>query len=69
VSLLIGLIYFVRYLLGYVTVSGYASLIISLWFIGGMVILLLGVIGLYLGKAFDKIKNRPIFIIESTLNC
>lgn len=47
---------------------GYASLIASMWFIGGMIIFTLGVIGLYLGKAFEGIKNRPVFIIDKILN-
>lgn len=42
-----------------VSVDGWTSLIVSVWFIGGLVILFLGVIGLYLSKIFVEIKQRP----------
>jgi dolichol-phosphate mannosyltransferase len=54
--------------LGKITVLGYSSLIASMWFIGGMIIFTLGVLGLYLGKAFEGIKNRPVFIVDRTAN-
>jgi glycosyltransferase involved in cell wall biosynthesis len=58
----------VRHMLGRVTVLGYSSLIASIWLMGGFIILILGVIGLYLGKAFDGIKNRPVFIVDQSCN-
>ncbi len=45
-------------------VSGWTSLIVSLWLIGGMVILFLGVIGIYLAKMFSEVKRRPYTIIR-----
>ena len=54
--------------LGKITVLGYASLIASVWFIGGIIIFTLGVLGLYLGKAFEGIKNRPVFIVDKAIN-
>jgi glycosyltransferase involved in cell wall biosynthesis len=44
-------------------VPGYTSLIISVWFLSGLIILVLGVVGLYIGKAFDKVKDRPTYLI------
>lgn len=67
-SLVIGIVYFVRYLYGDIKVMGYTSLIISVWFLGSVLISLLGVIGLYLGKAFEQAKNRPAFLVDETLN-
>jgi len=49
---------------GEILVLGYASLIISIWFIGGCILLTLGIVGLYVGKIFEGVKNRPIYIIE-----
>lgn len=46
-----------------INVPGYTSLIISIWFLSGLIIMVLGVIGLYLGKTFDKAKGRPTYII------
>ena len=54
----------VRHILGF-TVVGWSSLIISLWFLGGVQILSIGVIGEYIGKIYMETKARPRFIIES----
>jgi dolichol-phosphate mannosyltransferase len=57
----------VLYQMGLITLSGYASLIISIWFLSGLIIFTLGVIGLYVGKMFEGIKNRPLYIIDKTI--
>jgi dolichol-phosphate mannosyltransferase len=44
-------------------VPGWSSLMVSLYFIGGIIIALLGIIGVYLGKTFDQVKHRPLYII------
>jgi glycosyltransferase involved in cell wall biosynthesis len=62
-----GLYILVRALLHGTTVVGWASLIVSIYFIGGIIIALLGVIGIYLGKTYDETKRRPLYIVnEST---
>ena len=53
-----------RYLHGDIIVAGYASLIISLWLLSGFLLITLGVVGLYIGKTFEGVKNRPIYIVE-----
>lgn len=68
VSALVGISYFVANLAGYIHEPGFTSIIISLWFLAGVIIFLLGVIGLYLGKTFDQVRNRPEFIVEQRLN-
>ena len=68
VSFLIGLIYLIQYLCGHIAVMGYASLIISLWFICGILVFLIGVVGLYLGKTFNQAKGRPTFIVDDKIN-
>lgn len=45
-------------------IPGWNSLIISLYFIGGIIISILGIIGIYLGKTFDESKRRPLYIIS-----
>lgn len=47
-------------------VPGWNSLIISLYFIGGIIIAILGIIGIYLGKTFDETKKRPLYVISET---
>lgn len=46
-----------------IPIDGWASLMISLWFIGGMIIGNLGLIGIYLGRVYDESKHRPLYII------
>lgn len=47
-------------------VMGWASMIVSLYFIGGIIISTLGVLGVYVGKTFDEVKRRPLYIISRT---
>lgn len=43
---------------------GYSSIMVSIWFLGGLIILFVGTIGLYLSKMFTEVKGRPQFIIR-----
>ncbi|MCR4302972.1 MAG: glycosyltransferase family 2 protein [Gallionella sp.] len=45
-------------------IPGWNSLIVSLYFIGGVIIAILGIIGIYLGKTFDESKKRPLYIVR-----
>lgn len=47
-----------------VTSGGWASLMISIWFIGGVQLISVGLIGEYIGKIYKEVKQRPRFIIE-----
>lgn len=51
-------------------IPGWGSVIVSLYFLGGLNISFLGVLGLYLGKTFDETKRRPLYIIDKvTYEC
>ena len=50
------------------TVSGWTFIICSIWLIGGIQMLSLGVIGEYIGKIYNETKQRPRYIIESILD-
>ncbi|MDR7130566.1 dolichol-phosphate mannosyltransferase [Algoriphagus sp. 4150] len=56
-----------KYLHGDIVVAGYASLIISLWMLAGFLLVTLGMVGLYIGKIFEGVKNRPIYIVEKRI--
>jgi glycosyltransferase involved in cell wall biosynthesis len=47
-----------------IPVLGWGSLMVSLYFLGGVIIAILGIIGIYLGKTFDEAKKRPLYIIR-----
>lgn len=48
-------------------VQGWASLFLSVWFVGGCVLMALGVIGEYIGKIYIEVKDRPRYNVERTL--
>ena len=56
----------VRWAVG-ATVTGWASLSCSVWLIGGLILLALGVIGEYMGKVYMEVKERPRFLIREVL--
>lgn len=68
ISFIVGLFFLSRYMTGSVIVSGFTSLIISIWFLSGIIISILGIIGIYLGKMFNQVKGRPLYIIEDKIN-
>ncbi len=56
----------VSYFQGHV-VPGWSSLLVSLWFIGGAILLAVGVIGEYVGKIYSEVKRRPRYFIEQSV--
>jgi glycosyltransferase involved in cell wall biosynthesis len=50
------------------TIPGWTSTVIPLFFIGGLNILFLGLIGEYIGKIYLEVKRRPLFVIKERLN-
>ena len=47
-----------------VSLEGWSSLIVSVWFLGGMILASLGVLGVYISKIFTETKQRPYTIIR-----
>lgn len=68
ISVLLALYNVIAYFTGINLVHGYTTTIFSIWFVGGMTIFVLGIVGLYIGKIFDEVKNRQLFIIDETIN-
>lgn len=64
ISLFIGGYILISYLLGHV-IAGWTSLIVSVWFLGGIQLLCIGIIGEYIGKIYKETKERPRFLIET----
>jgi putative glycosyltransferase len=62
-SFIIGLIVIIEKLL-YNSAIGWASLIVSIWFVGGVVVFCLGVIGIYISHIFIETKHRPYVIVR-----
>lgn len=58
---------FISYISGHV-VAGWTSLILSIWFIGGVQLLSIGMIGQYIGKIYIEVKHRPRYNVETFLS-
>ncbi|MEM1123697.1 MAG: glycosyltransferase family 2 protein [Bacteroidota bacterium] len=71
ISMLSGfssIVLLVQWFRGAITVTGYASTLLSIWFLSGLIISVLGITGLYIGKIFEQVKGRPNYIIDETIN-
>lgn len=49
-------------------VSGWATLFVSMWFIAGIMIMVMGIVAVYVGSIFDEVKRRPSYLISEKLN-
>ena len=47
--------------------SGWASIMLSIWFVGGAVLLALGIVGLYIGNIYKEVKRRPLYHVRDVL--
>lgn len=68
VSFLLALYNLIAKWIGIIHVPGFTSTIFSIWFVGGILLFVLGVLGLYIGKIFDQVKGRQLFVVKETLN-
>lgn len=68
ISFLLALYNFIAKLAGIITLSGYTTTVFSIWFVGGLILFVIGVLGLYIGKIFDQVKGFPSFIVCETIN-
>lgn len=67
-SMLIALYNVVAYLGGIIGVPGFTTTVFSIWFVGGMLMMQLGIVGLYIGKIFDQVKGRPLYVVMDEVN-
>jgi dolichol-phosphate mannosyltransferase len=63
-SFSIGLYMIAKKLIYGIPIIGYASIIVSLFFIGGVILLVLGIIGEYIGRIFTEVQDRPLYIVR-----
>ena len=64
---LISLVLVVRYIIVGIEVSGWLSVFLSIWFLSGITIITLGLLGVYIGKIFETVKNRPTYLIKEMI--
>ena len=61
-------IYVVRALILGTAVPGWSSLILSIWLVGGFVLISLGIVGNYLGRIYTEVKHRPLYHVAEILD-
>jgi dolichol-phosphate mannosyltransferase len=66
-SFIYGIYIIVRALLGTIAIEGWASLIVSIYFVGGLIMMVLGIIGIYIGKMYNETKSRPLYVVAETV--
>lgn len=64
-SVVAGGVLLYKYLTGGIGVPGWASIMVSIWFLGGLTIFCIGIIGIYLAKVFSEAKQRPYTIVRA----
>lgn len=67
-SFILAMYNLVAKLIGFISVEGFTSTIFSIWFVGGVLLFVMGILGLYIGKIFDQVKGRPLYVIKDMIN-
>jgi dolichol-phosphate mannosyltransferase len=67
-SFLLALYNIFAHFAGIITVEGFTTTVFSIWFVGGLLLFVLGIVGLYIGKIFDQVKDRQMFIVSKEIN-
>ena len=65
---ILGLLYaLISHFCGW-TVAGWTAIVCSIWLLGGIQLLCIGVVGEYIGKIYSEVKGRPRYIVEALLH-
>ena len=68
ISFMLAIYNIVAYAIGIIRVAGFTTTVFSIWFVGGLILFVLGILGLYIGKIFNQVKGRQLFIIQDKIN-
>ena len=67
-SFLLALYNVIAKWVGVIQVPGYTTTVFSIWFVGGLLLLVMGITGIYIGKIYDQVKGRQLFIVKDKVN-
>jgi hypothetical protein len=67
ISIIIGF-YVIYSLIAHTAVHGWASLMLSVWLVGGFILIAVGGVGLYVGKIYQEVKDRPLYHVQDLLD-
>ena len=68
IAILLALFLVIKTLITGIDVSGWVTLFVSMWFIAGILVTVIGIVAVYIGSIFDEVKRRPSYIIDEKLN-
>lgn len=66
ISLAYGIYLVYNYFVNGVAVAGWTTVVVSIYFIGGLLFANLGILGIYIGKIFNETKDRPLYVVQET---
>ena len=58
----------IAYFCHVIEVPGFTTTVFSIWFVGGMIMMQIGIVGIYIGKVFDQVKGRPLYVVMDEVN-
>lgn len=67
-SFFVALYNIIAHQVGFIKLEGFTTTVFSIWFVGGLMLTVSGILGLYIGKIFDQVKGRPIYIVRDEIN-
>ena len=67
ISFIIGMYFIYKRIFYGIPVLGYASIIVSIFFVGGIQLLVLGIFGEYLGRTYKEVQKRPLYIVRESM--
>lgn len=68
VSFLLAIYNLIAKWAGIIRVPGFTTMVFSIWFVGGLLLFVMGIQGLYIGKIFDQVKGRQLFVVREKIN-
>jgi len=68
ISFLIGIYFLYKKIFYGIPVLGYASVIVSIFFVSGIQLLIFGIFGEYLGRTYQEVQRRPLYIVKDSLS-
>jgi polyisoprenyl-phosphate glycosyltransferase len=67
ISFFVGMYFLYKKIFLGIPVMGYASIVVSIFFVGGIQLLVLGIFGEYLGRTYQEVQRRPLYIVRDSL--
>ena len=65
IAFIISIYLIIQHYMLAIPVAGWTSIMVSIYFLSGIIIACIGVVGIYLGKVYNEVKNRPLYIVDS----